>query len=93
MTGRRSRTTRRWAALSTRCAWSIRSCSAKRSKFARLGAGHERILDAVSADLRARTQDATAVRYEAQERYIRKLKAFNLEEAAGSHSSQIRAKV
>jgi polyketide synthase PksN len=50
-------------------------------------AGHERILDAVSAELRASAPDATAVRYEAQERYIRKLKAFNFEEAAGSHTS------
>jgi acyl transferase domain-containing protein/tryptophanase/acyl carrier protein len=51
-------------------------------------ADHERILDAVSAELRARTQDATAVRYEAEERYIRKLKAFNLEEDADSPPSQ-----
>jgi acyl transferase domain-containing protein/acyl carrier protein len=51
-------------------------------------AGHERILDAVSAELCASAQDATAVRYEGQERYIRKLKAFNLEEAAPSPPSQ-----
>jgi acyl transferase domain-containing protein len=52
------------------------------------GSGPERILDAVSAELRARTPDATAVRYAAQERYIRKLRAFNFEEVAGSKSSQ-----
>src|SRR5262245_49421340 len=51
-------------------------------------AGHEQILDAVSAELRARTPDATAVRYKAQERYTRKLTAFNLEEAASSPPPQ-----
>jgi acyl transferase domain-containing protein/tryptophanase/acyl carrier protein len=51
-------------------------------------AGHEQILDAVSSELRARTPDANAVRYEAQERYIRKLRAFNIEEAGGSRPSQ-----
>src|SRR6266498_1928139 len=56
------------------------------------GSDHGRILDAVSAELRARTPDATTVRYEAQERYIRKLRAFNFEEAAGSHSSPVAAK-
>ncbi|HXH40758.1 MAG TPA: SDR family NAD(P)-dependent oxidoreductase [Thermoanaerobaculia bacterium] len=44
------------------------------------GNGHEPILDAISAELNARTQDATVVRYEAGERFIRKLKAFDLEE-------------
>src|SRR5262249_24931703 len=47
-------------------------------------ADHEQILDALSAEFAARTPDATAVRYEAQERYIRKLRAFNLEDSAGS---------
>ena len=46
------------------------------------------ILDSVWAELRARTQDATVVRYEAQERYIRKLKAFDFEETGGSSASQ-----
>lgn len=44
----------------------------------------EEVLDAVSAELRARTQDAAAVRYEARERSIKKLKAFELEDAAGA---------
>jgi polyketide synthase PksN len=51
-------------------------------------AGCEQILDAVSAEFQARTQDATAVRYEAQERYVKKLRAFDLEEAAGRLTSQ-----
>jgi acyl transferase domain-containing protein/tryptophanase/acyl carrier protein len=58
-------------------------------------AGHEQILDAVSAELRARTPDANVVRYEAQERYIRKLRAFNLEEDANPpppHCAGIREK-
>jgi polyketide synthase PksN len=44
------------------------------------------ILDAVWEECRGIAQDATAVRYEAQERYIKKLKAFDL--TAGSSSSQ-----
>ena len=47
-----------------------------------------RILDAVWEEFQGATQDGTAVRYEAQERYIKKLKAFDLEAAAGSSSSQ-----
>jgi polyketide synthase PksN len=47
-------------------------------------ASYEEILDAVSAELRAHTQDATAVRYEEHERYRTRLKAFDLEVAAGS---------
>ena len=39
------------------------------------------ILDAVSTELQARIQDANAVRYEARERSIRKLKIFELDEA------------
>jgi polyketide synthase PksN len=42
--------------------------------------GREAILDAVAAELQARTQDAIAIRYEAGERLIRKLKAFDLGE-------------
>src|SRR5262249_47789807 len=53
------------------------------------GAGYERILDAVLTEFQSRTQDATAVRYEAQERYIKKLKAFDLEEAAGLPSKGV----
>src|SRR6266508_1766005 len=53
------------------------------------GAGYERILDAVLAEFQAHTQDAAAVRYEAQERYIKKLKAFDLEEAAGLPSQGV----
>ena len=48
------------------------------------------IVDAVASEFNARRQDATAVRYEARERYIRKLKAFDLEEATGSSPSQVR---
>lgn len=44
-------------------------------------ANHEQIIDLMSMELRFRTQDASAVRYKAQERYIRKLRAFNLEES------------
>ncbi len=44
------------------------------------------ILEAVTAELHARTQDAVAVRYEGQERFIKKLKAFELEEMAGAAS-------
>jgi 3-oxoacyl-(acyl-carrier-protein) synthase/acyl carrier protein len=51
-------------------------------------AGHEQVLDAVSAELRSRTPDATAVRYAAQERYVRRLRAFDIEEAAGSPPPQ-----
>ncbi|HYK05693.1 MAG TPA: SDR family NAD(P)-dependent oxidoreductase [Thermoanaerobaculia bacterium] len=46
------------------------------------GDAREPILDAISTELQARMQDATAVRYEAGERFIRKLKAFELEEAS-----------
>ena len=44
------------------------------------GDGREPILDSVAAELQARTQDAIAVRYEAGERFVRKLKAFGLDE-------------
>jgi len=47
------------------------------------GVGCDQILDAVSAELQARTQDATAVRYQGQDRFIKKLKACNLGLAAG----------
>ncbi len=50
--------------------------------------GYDQILKAVSAEILAHTQDATSVRYEAQERYIKKLKAFDLEEAAASPAFQ-----
>ena len=46
-------------------------------------AGYEQIIDAVAAEFQARTQDATCVRYDAQDRYIRKLKAISLEETTG----------
>ncbi len=45
------------------------------------GGDCEFLLDAISKELEARTQDATAVRYEAKERFTRKLKAFDLDEA------------
>ena len=47
------------------------------------------MLDAVSAELHARTQDATVVRYEGQQRYIRKLKAFDLEDEPAPSSSVV----
>ena len=47
----------------------------------------EQMLDAVSAELHARMQDATAVRYEGQQRRITKLKAFDLEDAPAPSSS------
>ena len=49
---------------------------------------YKQILEAVSAELQVHTQDATAVRYEAQERSIRKLKAFDFEKVATSPVSQ-----
>ena len=42
------------------------------------------LFDAVEAELRTRTQDAVAVRYEGPERYVRKLKPFALEERGDS---------
>jgi acyl transferase domain-containing protein/tryptophanase/acyl carrier protein len=42
--------------------------------------GRGPIVDAIVTELQARTQDATAVRYEAGERSIRTLKAFDLDE-------------
>lgn len=52
------------------------------------GGAWEQILDAVWQELQARRQDATVVRYEARERYIRKLKVFDFEDAGDSSSSQ-----
>jgi amino acid adenylation domain-containing protein len=43
------------------------------------GSSYEQILDAVAAEFQVHKQDATAVRYDGQERYIRKLKAFEPE--------------
>ncbi|HKD15247.1 MAG TPA: SDR family NAD(P)-dependent oxidoreductase [Candidatus Angelobacter sp.] len=43
--------------------------------------GYDQILNAVSAEFQAQTQDATAVRYQAEERYIKKLRILKLEEA------------
>lgn len=51
-------------------------------------AGCEQTLEALVAELQARIQDATAVRHEGQERFIKKLKAFGPEEMAGTSSSQ-----
>ncbi|HET8887713.1 MAG TPA: SDR family NAD(P)-dependent oxidoreductase, partial [Candidatus Angelobacter sp.] len=50
--------------------------------------GYDQILQAVSAELQTQTQDATGVRYVAQERYIKKLRTFNVEETNGSPTSQ-----
>src|SRR5262249_17744960 len=50
---------------------------------------YEQILGAISGEFQAPTQDATVVRYEAQERSIRKLKAFELEQAAGLPSQGV----
>lgn len=49
---------------------------------------HEQILDAISGEFQARTQDATAIRYEENERHIKKLKAFDLDETAQVSPSQ-----
>lgn len=49
--------------------------------------GYEEILDALSTELHERTQDANVVRYEARERFIKRLKAFDLGEAAGAAPS------
>jgi acyl transferase domain-containing protein/tryptophanase/SAM-dependent methyltransferase len=46
--------------------------------------GWGEVLDAVQTELHARVQDANAVRYDAQERYVRRLKAIDLDEATGS---------
>ncbi len=54
----------------------------------REGVGYEPVLDAVAAEFQARTQDAAAVRYEGQERSIKKLKAFDLEPATGAPASE-----
>jgi len=52
-------------------------------------ASYEQILDAVSGELQAHTQDATAVCYEGRERYIKKLKAFDLEADGSPSPSQL----
>jgi len=44
---------------------------------------HGQLLDAIWAELGARVQDVPVVRYEAQERYVRRLQAFDLEKEAG----------
>jgi acyl transferase domain-containing protein/tryptophanase/acyl carrier protein len=44
----------------------------------------ERMFDALWTELRAGAQDAVAVRYEGPERYVRKLKSFDLEERGDS---------
>ena len=51
-------------------------------------ASYEQILDAVSDEFQAHTQDATAVRYEERERYIRKLKAFDRAEVEAPSPSR-----
>jgi polyketide synthase PksN len=43
--------------------------------------GQEAVCDAMLAELQARTQDATVIRYQGQERFVRKLKPFELEAA------------
>ncbi|HXH38620.1 MAG TPA: SDR family NAD(P)-dependent oxidoreductase [Thermoanaerobaculia bacterium] len=50
--------------------------------------GYGQIVDAVWAELRARTEDASVVRYEAQERFTRRLTAFDFEETDGPPSSE-----
>jgi len=52
------------------------------------GFGCEPILDAVLTEFQARTQDATAVRYEGRERSIKKLKAFDLNQPPDAPPSQ-----
>jgi polyketide synthase PksN len=48
------------------------------------GDGLRALIDGIATELEAHTQDATAVRYAAGERFVRKLKAFELEEAPGA---------
>ena len=50
--------------------------------------GYEQILDAISAELQARTQDATAIRYEANERHTKKLRFLEPAEAVKPSPSQ-----
>ncbi|MCU1348316.1 MAG: hypothetical protein JWO56_1346, partial [Acidobacteria bacterium] len=52
-----------------------------RQESASPDAGLAEILDAVWSELSARVQDASAIRYEARERYLRRLEAFQLEGA------------
>jgi hypothetical protein len=49
------------------------------------GAGGGAILDAISAELHARTQDAAVIRYDG-ERFVRKLKACEIEDAPAAHA-------
>lgn len=60
----------------------------KTLEIRREGADYEQVLDALSAEFQARTQDAAAIRYAANERFVRKLKAFGLEEVSDGSSSQ-----
>ena len=52
------------------------------------GVNYEQVLGAIQREFQAQTQDATAVRYDADGRYIKKLKAFDFEEAGGQSSSR-----
>ncbi len=45
------------------------------------------VLDAVVAEFQAHSQDATSVRYESQDRYIRRLKAFSLDDTKSESTS------
>jgi acyl transferase domain-containing protein/SAM-dependent methyltransferase len=56
-------------------------------------AGREQMMEAMSAELFARTQDATAVRYDALGRHIKKLQAFDLAEEASDASDAAALKV
>jgi acyl transferase domain-containing protein/tryptophanase/SAM-dependent methyltransferase len=47
-------------------------------------ADHEQILNALTAELELRSQDANAVRYVEQERSIKKLKTFDIDDATGA---------
>jgi polyketide synthase PksN len=50
------------------------------------------IVDALHREVQARTQDSTAVRYRGEERFIKKLRTFNLEEPAECSPVNIREK-
>ena len=55
----------------------------------RAGDGRAQVLDAIGTELAARTADAAAVRYEGEERLVRKLKAVDLEKDEHSSSQSV----
>ncbi len=51
--------------------------------------GLEAVVDALSAEMQARTQDANAVRYQDSERFIKRLKAFDLADTIPATPSMV----